>query len=374
MGSRVKFHISLLCLLLLLPQSLSSTFSRYSPDDSFTLKSIGKLSPISSSSSLDSRGLSVQSTLSTDTIVEDFFKDVELEPESFDLDAIESETGSVRPTLKTGTTIAGVVYSGGVVLGADTRATGGEIVRDTNCAKIHQLTEKVWVCGAGTSADVDFCVRKTATQLEFLDRQNGPGGPSVRVAAACSLLKRQLLGASGKLSVALVLGGRDPTGNYLYQLSVDGASDRVQYTALGSGSLAATAVLEGGFKPDLSQEEAIKLVQNAILAGISNDLGSGSNIDICIITATKVEYLRNYVKEPAGRPVNSPSASAGRYSSWITKGRIKKVPQKKHTNSSTEKEGDAPPVSTLSDDDEILQAVLKTGTSCLGCDDEIEFW
>lgn len=29
-------------------------------------------------------------------------------------------------------------------------------------------------------------------------------------------------------------------------------------------------------------------------AGIYNDLGSGSNVDLCIITKGKVDYLRNY--------------------------------------------------------------------------------
>ncbi len=40
---------------------------------------------------------------------------------------------------KTGTTICGVVFKDGVVLGADTRATGGDIVADKNCMKIHPL-------------------------------------------------------------------------------------------------------------------------------------------------------------------------------------------------------------------------------------------
>ena len=52
-------------------------------------------------------------------------------------------------SLKTGTTIAGVVFDGGVVLGADTRATEGEVVADKNCEKIHYLAENMYCCGAG---------------------------------------------------------------------------------------------------------------------------------------------------------------------------------------------------------------------------------
>ena len=37
---------------------------------------------------------------------------------------------------KTGTTICGAVFEGGVVVGADTRATAGDIVADKNCNKV----------------------------------------------------------------------------------------------------------------------------------------------------------------------------------------------------------------------------------------------
>ena len=38
------------------------------------------------------------------------------------------------------------------------------------------------------------------------------------------------------------------------------------------------------------------LVTAAISAGIFNDLGSGSNVDACVITADRTEMLRNFVK------------------------------------------------------------------------------
>lgn len=66
------------------------------------------------------------------------------------------------------------------------------------------------------------------------------------------------------------------------------------YHTTGSGSLAAMAILETNFKENMTKEEAIKLVVAAIEAGIYHDLGSGSNVDVTIITKGKVEYLRNY--------------------------------------------------------------------------------
>ena len=47
--------------------------------------------------------------------------------------------------------------------------------------------------------------------------------------------------------------------------------------------LAATAVLENGWKPNMTEEAAKKLCRDAIAAGIINDMGSGSNLDLAII-------------------------------------------------------------------------------------------
>ena len=43
---------------------------------------------------------------------------------------------------KTGTTICGAVFEGGVVVGADTRATAGDIVADKNCNKVSKKYAK----------------------------------------------------------------------------------------------------------------------------------------------------------------------------------------------------------------------------------------
>ena len=64
---------------------------------------------------------------------------------------------------------------------------------------------------------------------------------------------------------------------------------------MGSGSLHAMTIIESKFKDDLSQEEAIALVIEAISAGIFHDLGSGSNVDYLVITKEKSEMFRNAV-------------------------------------------------------------------------------
>merc|ERR1711988_222963 len=52
---------------------------------------------------------------------------------------------------------------------------------------------------------------------------------------------------------------------------------------MGSGCLAAMGVIESEFKENMDEAEAKALVTKAIEAGIYHDLGSGSNVDVCII-------------------------------------------------------------------------------------------
>ena len=43
----------------------------------------------------------------------------------------------------------------------------------------------------------------------------------------------------------------------------------------------------------MSEEEAKVVVRDAIAAGILHDMGSGSNVDICVIKANdKIDYIR----------------------------------------------------------------------------------
>jgi len=204
------------------------------------------------------------------------------------------ESGVAVPKArKTGTTIVGCLFNNGVVLGADTRATSDTIVADKNCSKIHRLTNRMFCCGAGTAADTEMTTKKIEAQLELL-RLNL--GREVPVIAALRMIKQLLFRYEGHISAALVLGGVDSAGAHLYSIYPHGSTDRLPYATMGSGSLAAMAMFEDRWKEGMEEADAVKLVRDAICAGITNDLGSGSNVDINIIKkdAPKAVIMRNY--------------------------------------------------------------------------------
>jgi 20S proteasome subunit beta 2 len=114
------------------------------------------------------------------------------------------------------------------------------------------------------------------------------------VTTALTLLKSTLFRYQGHIGAALVLGGSDNKGPHLFTVYPHGSSDALPYAAMGSGSLAAMATLESRFTEHMNLEDAKNLAASAIHAGIMNDLGSGSCVDLCVITGTTAQYLRNY--------------------------------------------------------------------------------
>jgi 20S proteasome subunit beta 2 len=111
-----------------------------------------------------------------------------------------------------------------------------------------------------------------------------------------TLLKQHLFRYQGYIGAYLVVAGVDPTGTHLFTVHAHGSTDKLPYVTMGSGSLAAMSVFETQWKAQLTQEDAVKLCSDAIQAGIWNDLGSGSNVDVAIITSDKTVLKRNYIK------------------------------------------------------------------------------
>ena len=115
-------------------------------------------------------------------------------------------------TKKTGTTIVGVVYTDGVILAADTRATEGSIVADPDCLKIHYLAPNIYCCGAGTAADTEFVTQVMASELE-LHRLNTK--TESRMSMVEAKLSSKLFKYGGNIGAALIVGGVDVTGPHL---------------------------------------------------------------------------------------------------------------------------------------------------------------
>jgi 20S proteasome subunit beta 2 len=114
-----------------------------------------------------------------------------------------------------------------------------------------------------------------------------------RVQMAAHRLVNHVVRYGGNIGTYLIIGGYDVKGPQLIEVSADGNSYSFPYLTLGSGSLQAMGVMETRYKDNMTEEEAKQLCMDAIEAGIYYDLGSGSNVDICVIKKDKVNMFRN---------------------------------------------------------------------------------
>ena len=131
---------------------------------------------------------------------------------NFERNKILESKGYQPKFKKTGTTIVGMIYDQGVVLGADTRATEGPIVADPDCLKIHYLAPNIYCCGAGTAADTEFVTQMMASELElhrFYTKRES------RVSHVEARLTNHLFRYQGHIGAALIVGGVDVNGPQL---------------------------------------------------------------------------------------------------------------------------------------------------------------
>ena len=142
---------------------------------------------------------------------------------------------------KTGTTICGAIFNEGVVLAADTRATGGSTVGDKNCDKIHYLAPNIYCCGAGTAADCDHVTESMKRELE-LHRLNTHSESRVKYATA--RLSWNAFRYGGHLGTHFIIGGVDCKGPTLIEVDNSGCQVPMPYITMGSGCLAAMGILE----------------------------------------------------------------------------------------------------------------------------------
>lgn len=161
-----------------------------------------------------------------------------------------------------------------------------------NCEKLHYIAPQIWCAGAGTAADTEFTTAIISSNLELHALSTGR---KPRVVTCMTLLKQHLFRHQGHIGAYLVVAGVDPTGSHLFTVHAHGSTDKLPYVTMGSGSLAAMSVFETQWKRSMTRDDAVKLCSDAIQAGIWNDLGSGSNVDVAVITEEKTTLMRNHM-------------------------------------------------------------------------------
>ena len=203
--------------------------------------------------------------------------------------------GKIEDFVKHGTTTVGIVCKDGIVLGADKRATfAGRIIADKNVDKIAIISDNMAVTTAGSVSDVQLITKLIRAELTLLRIRTGR---EVNVKTTANLLGAIVYQNIRKFSpipgvTGFLLGGRDESGFYLYELGPDGSVlEHKNYATDGSGMVMAWGVLDTLYKEGLTVQEGVKLAVKAVNAAMQRDAATGEAIDVYSITKDGIKKV-----------------------------------------------------------------------------------
>ena len=182
--------------------------------------------------------------------------------------------------VKTGTSTVGICFDGGVVVGADHRATMGHFVANKSVQKLFRIADNLALTTAGLVGHAQSLSRTLAAELRLYELKHGK---PMTVKGAATLTANILVGRPHYVQLLIV--GVDDSGSSVYSIDSAGGSIPDAYCATGSGSPYMYGVLEDQFSDGMSQDESLKVAAKALLASAQRDAASGNGMDLAIITA-----------------------------------------------------------------------------------------
>jgi len=186
-----------------------------------------------------------------------------------------------------GATAVAIKCKDGVVLGNDRRATWGYTVTNKSTKKVFKITDHIGLAAYGLIGDFQFIVRvlKAQSVLYELDAYDRINTKSMAKMISNMLYSRKMM----PFYTNLIIAGVDKDGPNLYMLDALGSLIPEDYGATGTGMLLSMGILEAEYKPDMTIEDGVKLVEKVIRNSIKRDVMSGNGIDLLIITQDGTE-------------------------------------------------------------------------------------
>ncbi|EDV24245.1 Proteasome subunit beta type-6 [Trichoplax sp. H2] len=193
----------------------------------------------------------------------------------------DSSPDWLNSEVMTGTTIMAVEYDGGVVIGADSRTTSGSYVVNRVTDKLTRISDSIYCCRSGSAADTQAIADIVAYSLNFhkmeLDEE-----PLVETAS--SIFRDMCYRYRDSMVAGIICAGWDCfKGGQVYVIPLGGMCVRRPFTIGGSGSTYIYGYCDAHYKPNMSKNECLDFVKQAVALAMSRDGSSGGVIRLASI-------------------------------------------------------------------------------------------
>jgi len=180
-----------------------------------------------------------------------------------------------------GTTTVGAISREGIILASDTRVTMGSLIVHKKGKKVYKIDDHLAMTISGVVADAQRTVATLKANARMYRLQRKIPMP---VSAAARLVANLFFSYRlFPLMAQIIIGGIDSSGPHLFSIDPFGSITEEKYVATGSGSPIAYGILEEKFKEDLSLNEALSIVAQALRSAMKRDVATGDNLDIVVI-------------------------------------------------------------------------------------------
>ena len=178
-----------------------------------------------------------------------------------------------------GTTIVSLVWSGGLLMAGDRRATMGSLIANRDMQKVFAADESSLVGIAGAAGVAVEMVRLFQVELEHYEKIEGVDmSVQGRANRLATMLRANLGLAMQGLGVVPVFGGFDRArgGGRIFSYDVTGGCyEEHQHHSVGSGSLFARGALKKLWRADMSEDEAVRCALEALYDAADDDSATG---------------------------------------------------------------------------------------------------
>ncbi|KAB7498527.1 Proteasome subunit beta type-6 [Armadillidium nasatum] len=187
----------------------------------------------------------------------------------------------------TGTTIMAIEFDGGVVIGADSRTSMGAYCSNRYADKLTPVTDKIFCCRSGSSADTQAVADIVASYMEILEIKMGE---PVAVQIAANTFKEICYNYRDRLTAGIIVAGWDKMKKgQVYIIPLGGMMLRQPVAIGGSGSTFIWGYVDANYKEGMTKDEAVEFVKNAVTLALTRDNSSSGVVRVGIITKDGVE-------------------------------------------------------------------------------------
>ena len=178
-----------------------------------------------------------------------------------------------------GTTVLAVVYDAGVVLAGDRQATEGYQVGERRIQKVYPVDRHSAIAVAGAAGPCIEMAKLFQVEVEFYEKTEGINLSLEGQANFLSHLVRSNLGlAMQGLIVLPLFAGYDLKrcrGRIFKYDAVGGRYEEGDYYAIGSGGKDARTTLKKRYTPEITRQEALEIVAEALWDAADEDIATG---------------------------------------------------------------------------------------------------